>query len=68
MQRRLISAIGVLLLGALAVPIAQHVELGRTGSLKFAVIGDNGNGSRQQYDVGTQMATAGPRFRPSSSS
>jgi hypothetical protein len=61
-MRRLFLAIGVLLFGALAVPIAQSVELGRPGSLKFAVIGDNGNGSRQQYDVGTQLATRRAAF------
>jgi 3',5'-cyclic AMP phosphodiesterase CpdA len=31
-------------------------------SLKFAVIGDNGNGSRAQYEVGAQMAAARAAF------
>lgn len=32
------------------------------GSVKFAVIGDNGTGNTAQYDVGRQMATAHMRF------
>jgi 3',5'-cyclic AMP phosphodiesterase CpdA len=32
------------------------------GSLKFAVIGDNGTGDRPQYDVGQQMAAARDAF------
>jgi 3',5'-cyclic AMP phosphodiesterase CpdA len=34
---------------------------GRTDSVRFAVIGDNGNGSKAQYDVGAQMAAARAR-------
>jgi hypothetical protein len=34
----------------------------RDGSLKFAVLGDFGNGSRQQYELGTQMAKLRDRF------
>jgi hypothetical protein len=41
---------------AIAAPGAQSVTLGRPGSLKFAVIGDNGNGSRQQYELGQELA------------
>jgi hypothetical protein len=62
MRRRLSFAIGVFLYAALAVPMAQHVELGRPGSLKFAVIGDNGNGSRQQYEVGRELAARRAAF------
>jgi len=36
---------------------AQTVALpNAAGSVKFAVIGDNGNGDREQYEVATQMA------------
>jgi 3',5'-cyclic AMP phosphodiesterase CpdA len=52
----------VLLCLALAVPAAQTVTLGRPDSLKFAVIGDNGNGAREQYEVGAQMAASRDRF------
>jgi hypothetical protein len=42
---------------------AQEVALpGASGSLKFAVIGDNGNGDPEEYDVGRQMASARQRF------
>jgi 3',5'-cyclic AMP phosphodiesterase CpdA len=34
----------------------------RPGSLKFAVIGDNGTGDAAEYEVGRQMATAQRRF------
>jgi 3',5'-cyclic AMP phosphodiesterase CpdA len=33
-----------------------------SGSVKFAVIGDNGNGSSAQYEVGAQMAAARAMF------
>ena len=32
-------------------------------TLHFAVIGDNGNGDREEYDVGTQLATWYARFQ-----
>ena len=35
----------------------------RSGSLKFAAIGDNGTGGREQYEVAQQMATAHNTFR-----
>jgi 3',5'-cyclic AMP phosphodiesterase CpdA len=34
----------------------------RSGSLKFAVIGDNGTGERPQYEVGQQMARSHATF------
>ena len=34
----------------------------RPGSLKFAVLGDFGNGSRQQTELGAQMARLRTRF------
>ena len=39
--------------------LAQSVSLpNRSGSLKFAVIGDNGTGDQAQYDVAKQMTAA----------
>src|SRR5579872_2735343 len=35
---------------------------GHDGSLKFAVIGDNGTGDTPEYDVGRQMTAARSRF------
>src|SRR5258705_6979767 len=34
----------------------------RSDSLKFAVIGDNGNGDKTEYDVGQQMAVSRAKF------
>jgi hypothetical protein len=62
MRRHLLHAIALLLSAALAAPLAQSVTLGRADSLKFAVIGDNGTGSRQQHELGAQMATQRERF------
>lgn len=49
---------------ALALGIAaQDARLPNApDSVKFAVIGDNGDGSREQYEVGRQMAAARERF------
>lgn len=56
-MRRFVPIVtGLLLCVALAAPAAQTVTLGRPDSLKFAVIGDNGNGTREQHEVGSQMA------------
>ncbi len=44
---------------AAATPVALP---NREGSLKFAVLGDWGNGSRQQRELATQMATLRERF------
>jgi len=46
-----------------AVMRQQAVPLpAEDGSLKFAVIGDNGTGDQPQYDVGRQMAAARAHF------
>jgi len=43
--------------------LAQNQRLPNgAGSVKFAVIGDNGTGERPQYDVGAQMARAHRSF------
>jgi len=42
---------------------AQDLELpNKPDSLKFAVIGDNGNGEKRQYDIAEQMANWHGRF------
>jgi 3',5'-cyclic AMP phosphodiesterase CpdA len=47
-----------------APPAAGAAETlpARPGSLKFAVIGDNGTGEKPEYDVGQQMAAARSAF------
>jgi len=46
-----------------AAASAAQAELpNREGTLKFAVLGDFGTGSREQYEVGTQMAKVHERF------
>ncbi len=48
---------------AAAALSAQPIALpNRSGSLKFAAIGDNGTGDREQYEVGQQMARAHATF------
>lgn len=45
------------------MPRAQEVRLPiDPGTLKFAVIGDNGTGGRPQYEVGQQMARSREQF------
>lgn len=62
-MRKVFVAVFVTLLAGGWVAARQNVELPlEPGSLKFAVIGDNGTGDAQQYDVGKQMATARARF------
>jgi hypothetical protein len=43
-------------------PQAQVPLPNATDSLKFAVIGDNGTGEREEYDVGAQLLSAIDRF------
>ena len=52
------------LIGALAQPVALTTATlpNRPDSVKFAVIGDNGTGGREQYEVGQQMADARREF------
>ena len=54
----------VVLVGVwLAVPAAQDLALPmKANSVRFAVIGDQGSASRQQYEVGTQMAIFHKKF------
>ena len=54
----------LLLIAALLSIAGQEPSLpGLTGSVKFAVIGDNGTGEPPQYDVGRRMAAAREQFR-----
>jgi len=56
-RRRLLPTLVVVAALASAVLFAQASPLpNQSGSLKFAVIGDNGTGDRPQYEVGQQMA------------
>jgi hypothetical protein len=50
---------------AAAVPGAQQAQVplpNRPGSLKFGAIGDNGDGDREQYEIGKQMLAWHGRF------
>jgi 3',5'-cyclic AMP phosphodiesterase CpdA len=47
---------------AALVAQAPHQLPNRAGSVKFAAIGDNGNGDREQYEVGQQMAKSRAAF------
>lgn len=58
--RRLALAIAAAI--APCVLAAQATLPNAEGSLKFAVIGDNGTGKTPQYDVGRRMALARGRF------
>ena len=58
-------ALALVVLGALTATTlgAEPPALpNRAGSLKLAVIGDNGTGDREQYEVATQMAAARAAF------
>ncbi len=53
----------VIALATIAAPAAQDVALGaRPGSLKLAVIGDNGTGDPAQYETAQRLVTARARF------
>ena len=65
MHRSAVTLVVVILLRGvwLAVPAAQDLALPMKGnSVRFAVIGDQGSASRQQYEVGTQMARFHKKF------
>jgi predicted phosphodiesterase len=46
-----------------AQPSAQVPLPNKPDSLHFAVIGDNGTGDREQYEIGTRMAEAYAKFK-----
>ena len=62
-SRRIGSLLLVVALLASAALASQSQALpNRRDSLKFAAIGDNGNGERAQYEVGQQMASVRAAF------
>jgi hypothetical protein len=61
--RHLITAVAIVAILAPWEIASQGVRLPlSTESLKFAVIGDNGNGDPEQYDVGRRMVEARSHF------
>jgi 3',5'-cyclic AMP phosphodiesterase CpdA len=64
MRRYMLFVFALWLCGSLFFgTAAQTVTLGGgADSVKFAVIGDNGNGTRAQYEIGQQMAAQRSRF------
>ena len=68
-ERRLFSTLLVAAAVASAALLAQTAPLpNRSGSLKFAAIGDNGTGDRPQYEVGAADGEGPCRRSPSTSS
>ena len=62
--RRIVPIVLFVTAAASAALVAQAVRLpNRPDSVKFAAIGDNGNGDREQYEVGDQMAKLQSTFR-----
>jgi 3',5'-cyclic AMP phosphodiesterase CpdA len=63
-MRRCTIALAALLAATLWPPRADSTGLlpNRPGTVKFAVLGDNGTGDRPQYDVAAQMAVAHAAF------
>jgi hypothetical protein len=62
-HRALVPAVLLAAATAAAGLFAQTVPLpNRSGSLKFAAIGDNGTGDREQYEVAQQMTAMHARF------
>ena len=62
MRRRIALSI-ISLLIAIASVAAQDVTLpNKQGSVKFAVMGDNGNGTKRQYEVADMMAKVQEKF------
>jgi hypothetical protein len=63
-MRHVLSTIGcAVVAGSLLVAGPAPLLPNVTGSLKMAVIGDNGNGSREQAEVAEQMAGLHQQFR-----
>jgi 3',5'-cyclic AMP phosphodiesterase CpdA len=60
-QRAVLAAAVAVLVGTIG--FGQGASLpNRSGSLKFAVMGDNGTGDQAQYDVAKQMSTSHKAF------
>jgi hypothetical protein len=63
MRRRLLVVAGLVAVCVQLAPTAQQLPVASAAeSLKFAVIGDNGDGSKAQYEVGAQMTQARAAF------
>lgn len=61
--RRRVVALAFLTGGLLAGTSAQDLALpAKANSVRFGVIGDQGSGSKQQYEVGAQMAAFHKKF------
>ena len=66
LRRRSLTILALALALASAALLAQPAVTAlpnRSGSLKFAAIGDNGTGDREQYEVAQQMVAAHKAFR-----
>jgi len=61
MIRRLLLVAGLVVLCVPFAPTAQQLPVAAK-SLKFAVIGDNGDGSKAQFEVGAQMTQVRATF------
>lgn len=62
-MRKITATLAVIIGIAVCLRASQEVQLGlRPDSLKCAVIGDNGNGEKPEYEIGQQMADARARF------
>jgi hypothetical protein len=59
---RHLVVIALLLVGPLRLALPGQDLVNRPGSLKFAVIGDNGTGGREEYEIAQQMTTARATF------
>jgi hypothetical protein len=62
-MRRLLAAFVSVVVAGGWVPADRAALPNSPGSLKFAVIGDNGTGDRPQFDVAEQMAVRQRQFR-----
>ena len=62
--RRLSSFVAVVILSLAIVPFAgpQELTLPNKGQIRFGVIGDMGTASREQREVGQQMALFHQKF------
>jgi predicted MPP superfamily phosphohydrolase len=62
-MRKLIASLVVVAGVATMAPAAEDIQFSNSAAaLKFAVIGDNGDGEKPAYEVGQQMAIARGRF------
>jgi predicted MPP superfamily phosphohydrolase len=61
-MRRCLFAAGLIVALVLPAPRAEQAAVAAAESLKFAVIGDNGDGSKAQYDVAGQLTQARSTF------